>query len=124
MKIKKIFFGDENIDVEGNIKTNISTRLKQTREIEEGLEVSDISITSSNGKSEISFIVTNDTNADIEELKLEIKVRDIEDQDICSLMENVSNVNAGEEKKVTIKVDSDIANAKDIEIKRIIFKEI
>ena len=40
--------GDENIEIEGNTKTNISPRLNQIREIEEGLEASDISITTTN----------------------------------------------------------------------------
>ena len=116
--------GDENIEIEGNTKTNISPRLNQIREIEEGLEASDISITTTNNKSVVAFVVTNATEETIEELKLEVRVRDNLEQDIQVLITTSQNVKSGEEKEIKIEVDADIANAKDISIRRIVTKEI
>lgn len=116
--------GDENIEVEGDTKNNISSRLHQTREIEEGLEASEISITTTEGKSVISFLLTNDSDVDMEDVDLEVKVRDEEDQDVRVLRSTVTNLEAGEEKEVKIEVDGDIANAKDVAIRKVDTKVI
>ncbi len=116
--------GNKNISVDedGN-KINISNDMLRKRE-SDGFVFDSFDITTKNGVSTIGFEIYNPSEEDRELGKYELKIIDEYGNVIGRVVDDAGVVSGLSRREVSLNVKGDIANLADIQISKIISKEV
>lgn len=116
--------GNRNIaiDTDGE-KSNISNEMLNKREVD-GFIFDTFDITTKGGVSTISFEIYNPSNDDRELGEYELKVIDEYNNVIGRVVDNVGTLTGLSRREVSLNLKGDIANLTDIQISKIVHKEI
>ena len=102
-------------EVEDGIKLNKSTKLNEAKEVE-GLQISNIQLTTKDGMTTLLADVKNITDKKTEVKAIEITLLKEDGSEIAKLIGIINEIEAGESTQLNIATTSDYVNAYDFEV--------
>ena len=97
---------------EDGTKVNTSEQLKATKVVE-GLQLSNIKLTTQNGITELTASATNTTDVTIETMDIIVSALDKDGNTLVRFLASVDNLEAGQVTNLKASVTADVANAYD-----------
>ena len=97
---------------EDGTKVNTSEQLKTTKVVE-GLQLSNIKLSTQDGITELAASATNTTDVTIETMEIIVSALDKEGNTLVRFLASVDNLEAGQTTNLKASVTADVANAYD-----------
>ena len=94
-------------------KLNDSEKLNQTKTMDDGIELSNIQLTTKDGITNILCDVTNKSNADFKMQEVYVVLRDEQGNEIYKVPGIIEDIKVGETKQFNTFITADFANAYD-----------